>query len=180
MQHLGVISFIPFWVFVIYILNRWPKSKDKTISKHGAANKTTYLLYAFEISYNAITFLLLNLLWSFDYHQVGTVFKIVIYCVVILQLIFAWVPDIKGIASIIHNATAYLWGLLLYLSLVILLLSASPSLKSKVFLASGLAVMSVTSLVIIINKAVHKNLLTYQLIYIGMIHVTIIVTSYTG
>ncbi len=180
MQHLGIISFLPFWIFVIYVLNRWPKFLHQTISKHGAANKTAYLHYAFEISYSAVTYLLLNLLWYFEYHQVGALYKLVIYCVVLLQLIFAWVPDSKGTASIVHNVAAYMWGLLLYLSFVILLFSAPPSFTSKLFLTIGLLIMSVTSLVIIKNKAVHKNLLIYQLIYIGTIHATIIITSYTG
>ncbi|HMT19329.1 MAG TPA: hypothetical protein PKD15_04800 [Candidatus Saccharibacteria bacterium] len=178
MRALVLASFLPFWVLVIYILNKWPKNGKHSFSMHGAASKRSYRFYAPVVAYCGISYFVFNVLWYIDNLKLGLVYTVCMHAISFLQVLFAVVPDNPKKPSMLHRNAANLWGVLLLLTFIITLYDA-PLNRVQIFsILATLVIMSFCALRIFGALEKHEHYLRFQLIGIAIIHTGIISLTY--
>lgn len=178
MKHLVLVSFLPFWVLVLYTLKKWPINKKHSFSMHGAASQYSYRLYSPIVAYCGITYFLFNYFWYIDALQLGVTYTIFMVIISLLQVFFALVPDRMGTLRTLHRNAANLWGVLLMLTFVITFFDAPLALLQRVVIIVTLFAMSLCALKIAGALEKSERYLPYQLLGIGVIHTGIILLTY--
>ncbi|MDQ3093632.1 MAG: hypothetical protein M3Q70_00435 [bacterium] len=144
---------------------------------HAAKTRKTYWPFAAVISICAVLSWIFYTRWYISALNLGAFFVFLTSAIAVLQLLFAWVPDSKGISSKVHRTAAYAWVFLLYVSFFVIIFSVE-NVAVKVTSVIVIAILTYLGGVFVRNKYEHKNYLTYQLVCIMTIHLGVIFTAY--
>lgn len=178
MRALVLASFLPFWVLVLYILNKWPKNGKHSFSMHGAVSRRSYRFYAPVVAYCGMSYFVFNVLWYIDNLRLGFFYTVCMYAISFLQVLFAVVPDNPSKPSKLHRNAANLWGVLLMFTFLISLFEAPLNSMQVAIIIGTLTLMSVSAIKIIGALEKHEHYLRFQLLGIATIHTGIILVTY--
>ena len=134
------LSVLLFWASLSYLLIKWPRVKNKSISRHAASQKESYIFFTLvQVLVGIVAILFMNR-WFINHFSLTIVFTAVIYITIGLQLLSAVLPDTeKGLVSLIHLNLASLMALGIFTSSI--LLAASTGLPAISRIIFGIAAL---------------------------------------
>ena len=178
-RYFGLLSIFLAWLSVGVVLYKWPIIISRSISRHMAAQKESYLLNVLITSSSLAIFILFSFKWLIPTYNLHLMCKILVSLCAGLELITAWVPDSSGIKHLIHHYASYTAALLLPLIVLLILLSSRTTNFTKI--VSFIAIVKMISIIFLLQygkKARQKHLL-YQCLYFACFHVVIILAIFT-
>lgn len=178
-KYVGVIASFTAWLAIAVVLYKWPVIKSKSISKHVAAYKQAWLLFAPLETVALVLFFFFMFKWFIPALNLPTTYSIVVTMALLLELITTWIPDTHGIKHKIHHFTAYgaAW-LLPILNLSIVFTPAASVVSRVAALVLFVAMVAIIYMFLRIKGTREKHLI-YQGIYFACFHVPLLLVIFT-
>lgn len=103
----ALISVLCFWTSLAILLTKWPRSRNKSISQHSAAQKESFIFFTAAQSIIGFILYLFVIRWFIPTFHMSLLFTIVYTTVAWLQIISAFIPDtMTGKVSLWHRRLA--------------------------------------------------------------------------
>lgn len=178
LHYLGLVLVLASWVAAAILIFKWRDKDLSTISKHAASTRKATLLFATVLIGLGLPFYYWILAWLVPHLQLDSLFKVVLFLTIALQIVTALIPDIMGWRRLIHRFSAFSMALL-YLPMALLIINA-PLISSS---ARVIAIISVfymisTFILIAILGRAKRNYLIFQTLYVVSMQVVILSGAY--
>ena len=179
-RYFSILAILIVWCLNGLVIYNWFNSKSLSLSLHAAAYKKAYFLFAISLTLNAFFFFIFAQNWLTPTYSLPASFMQLCIFTLFFQLIAAWVPDIKGKLSKVHNFAAFTLAICMPIILLFIINSLSVPVIVKAF-AIGANFVMVTELTILLfmNKK-KEHYLIYQVIYASVFHITLLVITFVG
>ncbi len=179
-RYFSILAILTVWCLNGFVISKWFSSKSLSLSLHAAAYKKAYFLFAMSLTLNAIFFYLFAQNWLIPTYSLPPTFLKLVIFALFSQLITAWVPDVKGKLSKVHNLAAFTLGLCMPVILLFLINSqyASPMVKVLAIIANVIMILEISLLLFVDKKKNHY--LIYQAVYAAVFHFTLLVITFVG
>lgn len=175
-------SILIFWLSMYILLTHWPREANKSISRHAAANRNTYLFFTPVQVVIGIIMLIFMLRWFMPTFQTGLLFNWVFVTTATLQITSALLPDrIHGVKSNIHLVMANSMATGMFLSTVLLLLNEHIHIAGRLALLGTSIFMLYTLGLAIKNNGKPEliaNYLALQITYIVLFQSSVLVATF--
>lgn len=178
-KSLGLLSILITWVALAILLYKFRGHRSLSISKHAAAYKRAYLLMAITETIALPMFYIFISKWFVPSFQLPTLFTICVGLSVIGFLLAAWIPDTKGLSSIVHGIGGYGAAMLFVPATTVLYLSPVLSSPTKLFTLIVLAYQIVSVTLFNSIEKTKEYHLYLQTGYILLFQVLIIFATYS-
>jgi hypothetical protein len=177
---LGPISIAITWLGLAFLVYKWPGEVPLSFGLRAAAHRKSYLLYLGIFVVTLPLFFVFIVKWFVPVLHLPHKYIYIALAAVLLQLVVAIVPEVKGKKARIHRASA---GIMTFLLIPLTLFIAtatnlSTSIRFMAFLDS-LLLLFIWGLFILIEPF-HKHFLYLQTAYVAIFHVTILAATYLG
>jgi hypothetical protein len=175
-------TIIIFWLALIRLLTKWPRSRTKSISQHSASVREAYLFFTTAQLVCGISLYLFMVYWFIPALHLSLAFTIIYTITTLLQLISALIPDkIIGRKSLIHQALAYAMADGMFIISILLSFSKTVRGFSKTFIIIVALYMAYCMILFIIKKGrtdAVRNYLLLQSLYIVLFQFAILVITF--
>lgn len=176
MKHLGLIAILACLVIISVVMRVWYKPGKMTTSLVVAEHPTARILFGLCLTIGGILFSVFMLEYFIPTFHLPSIYNYILLFGISCQIIAAWVPDLPGRRSIIHNVAAYSLGMsLLYLGT---LLTLSDSFSRSVRLIDAFLVIIMTILTVAALRVKKSQYIFYQQAYIVCFWIIILVNTY--
>lgn len=178
-RYVGVLASLTAWLAIVVVLYRSPIVKSKSISKHVATSRQTWLLFAPIETTALVLFYVFMVKWLIPVLVLPTAFTILVTFALLLELVTTWVPDTTGAKHRIHHYTAYGAALLIpVVTLFIATASLTPNLAKVIaYLCTALSLFIIA--LFVVGKDTREKHLIYQSIYFACFHIPILAVIFT-
>lgn len=178
-KYLGIIIIALAWLIGGVVVYKWPGGKHMSVSRHAASNKTAYYIMAIMQTIGFPILALWVVEWFSPTFHKSVLFNTLNLVMISGFLLAAWVPDIKGIRRRIHELSAYGAAFLMIPICLIILLSARASSLAHLISAVAVIYMLTSFLLFVFKEKVREYHLYFQVVYIALFDVSILVAAYT-
>ena len=177
-KHFALLGFAIFWATTAFMLKKWERSRNMSLSRHAASQPITTFLFGAAIILSLALYLLFIFKWFEPTFQLGKPFVIFNIAIAAGYIIGALIPDTSGLSHRIHHNVAYGAAWLMLLPMAILANSRAIELPIRVFAFAGLITMLVLWVRFITVKSTREKHLIYQVVYLLIFDFTILLTTY--
>ena len=176
---LGIISIVANWVCLSVLLTRIKKGASFSISQHAVASKRTYLTMAVIETVLLMLFSIFIIGWFSPHLQLPTIFTVIVLLAALGLVLAAWIPDETGIKHTIHELCAYGAFSLFIPATTILLVAPSASPATHIVAGVAMMYMVFNALTFSLIEKVKRYHLYFQVLYMALFHVVILLATYT-
>ncbi len=177
---LGPLSILIMFVAAVVLMRTWPQGKKSSLSQHGGAHRKAYWLFGGAMTVSAVMVYVFGRWWLAPTLGLVNLFNIALAAAVALQLFAAWVPY-RGNGdklSVWHNRAAMSMAFLLMILVGCIVFAASAPVIVHVAAGVALAYMLLAWYLFLFHKKTHDHFLVYQLIYLSVFCVVLLMAAY--
>lgn len=175
-------SVLIFWASLFYLLYKWPRVSNKSISRHAASQKDSYIFFTLVQIIVGIAALLFMHQWFIRQFSLSLVFAWAIYITIGLQLLSAVLPDTqKGLVSLVHLNIASLMAVGIFVSSSLLAFTDGLSLVPRIVFAIAALYMAHCIALLLTKKGkpeLFSHYLLLQVIYVVSFQAAILFATY--
>lgn len=177
---LGLIITVAIWLGLALLLTKWHDTKLGSISAHGSSNRGAALLFRFLLVVGGAALYIWLVGWFVPHLHLGTMFVTLLTIVMAYQILTGLNNPTEGLRKDIHNYTAQTMSLL-YVPLAVLIIQSSTAHTPARIVCIVLLTYMVNSYVIVeVMKKFRASHLVFQLLYIVVFQVLILVAAYAS
>lgn len=177
-----LISLIIFWSSLTFMLIKWPRISNKSISRHSASYKEAYIFFTAVQVFAGIASLLFIKEWFIPHFSLPLVFKLAIYLTITLQLLAAVLPDKEvGRVSKFHLHIANMMALGILVCTTILASQGDFNMLVRSVFILSMIYMVICAIMIGAKKGKPEQLGQYlylQVVYVFVFHASILMATY--
>lgn len=177
-KSLGIVSALVLFCGLWFVVKKWPQGNDRTFSQHIASSKAGVLFYIGLFSIVLPMLLLFFMGWFIPTYGLSSWFTFFILIAATTQFLCTLIPETGGNKSKCHRLLAFASADCLIPSVLILVMSETPSYVSRVISLVSLIIMSSIVFILVHNKAEHKNLLVLQASYFFAFFASVLSVTY--
>lgn len=178
MKNLGLIAITITWIAIFILIFTQKLGSGFSISKHAITNRRTYVGMALIETVMLSLFTTFIVTWFVPTLQLGRFFMILMIVAALGLVAAAWIPDSGDKKHLVHEFCAY-GAFLLFIPMMTLLVDSSTiTTGTRVVAALTLMYMVVTVLLFSISRRVKEYHLPFQVAYMGLLHVVILMATY--
>jgi hypothetical protein len=177
-KYLGLLAIIILVTGLVFIMLKWPQGRHSSFSQHVAIRRHTIVYYSLLFGVVLPLLLLFFLRWFMPEFELSAWFGFFIVASSLFQFACTLIPEIGGWKTRYHRLLAGTSAVLLMPALLILLLSDSVELLSKLLTIISLAIMLGTIYVLSKGKGQHQQFLLLQSAYFAAFFIPILFTAY--
>lgn len=163
---------------LIFIIYRWPQSKDKSFSQHVAIHKVSIIYYILLFSAVLPILILFFFGWFMPTFGLSAWFGFFVGLASITQYACTFIPETGGWKTKYHRILAGTSAISLLPALALVLQSDSIKLVSKTLVLFCLFCMTIIVVLLVRDKGVHRKLLFLQSAYYAAFFAPILIITY--
>lgn len=180
MQHLGPLDIIIVWAASAYLLrNRFHGNTSLTISKHASLEGFSHLYFGILEVIVAAVFYWFLIAWFIPTLGLPSIYLLVSTIGLAGLALAGVIPDKPGIKSLLHGIAAYTMAVCMIIMVLGIVVFAQLPLWLTVLGWLSVAIMTFGAVGLALNiRYIKDRLLYYQLIYIMLFHIMLILATY--
>jgi hypothetical protein len=164
-KYLGVVYFAVIWAAILYILLREPHDKSKTVSRHVAAYKETFVMFAIVRTVVLPLWVLFAFGWLIPMLDLPMVASVLFAASMGADLVSAWVPAVDGRKGEVHKWSVLASALMQAALCLLFIRSSHISGIASTIVRTDILLMVLAWLVFLVHKKSKDNYLYFQLSY---------------
>lgn len=177
-KYFGLLASLILLGGLLFIIWRWPQSKDLTFSQHVATQKNAILYYVFLFSIVLPLLLLFFINWFIPTFKLPALFAICISISSATQFACTLIPETEGWRTKYHRMLAGISALFLLPPLLLLITLDNLTILGRCLAFTGLLTMLSIIYVLVRGKGEHEYLLLLQSGYFTAFFIPILCISY--
>jgi len=177
-HHFALLSLLIAVAGLSYIIKKWGKHHNFSLSTHAAMQKPSYWLFASCLIASGVLFYLFTVLWLMPTYNLGLWFGVLTVITVVCELVAALIPDNGGRRSLLHGTAAWLMAVLAMFIVVALLFVPGVSVIAKFILGVLLSYLVLDWFLFLFIKWSHKWFLVFQSSYILCFYLALLAVAY--
>ncbi len=174
----GPISVIIGWTAIGFLIYKWRGDRSMSISKHAAAHKGSYVLMLVVESIVLPMFFIFVAKWIVPTFDLPNFFTICVGIASLGLLVAAWIPDTRGLKSVVHGLASYTGAVLFIPALTILYVSSNIFGFAKYFTLAVLVYEIVAMVVFTVIEEARNYHLWVQAGYILLFDLVLLTVAY--
>lgn len=179
---IALTALIIFWVALVLLLTKWPRTRNKSISQHSASFRETFIFFTIVQAVVGFILYLFVIDWLIPSFHFSLLFTIVYTITAWFQIISAFIPDkLEGLGSAIHQHMANTFALGMFLTTILLCLAPTIHGWPKLLFYAVLLYMAFGMSLIISKRGkphLLSNYLMFQVIYIVAFQVAFMAVAF--
>jgi hypothetical protein len=164
-KYLGLVYFAVIWAAMLYSLGRKPHDKTKSVSRHVATYRETFIMFAVVRTVALPLWILFAFGWLVPVLDLPLIASVLFAAGVGAEMISAWVPAVEGRKGKIHSLSALLVAAM-YIPLSFLFaLSPDVSGLARTIIWADILAMIILGVLFMVREKTKEYYLYFQLAY---------------
>lgn len=178
MQHLGLVSFLIFFIGLCITAIKLPGGLHLTFSQRVAHRKKAKILYSLLFIIGLSILYLFFKLWLVPTKHLPSAFLLFAAISIFFQIACTFVPEEGGTKTVIHRLLTGISGVALLPLMIILMTSQTISTSLRVITGESLILMLLLLIVALANQKGFKYALLLQIGYYSLFFSIILLVTY--
>lgn len=178
-KYIGVLASFLTWLAIAIVLWRQPRVPSNSISKHVAADRRGWLIFAPLATLALVLFYIFMVNWFIPKLDLSPTYEVLVTLVILLEFITTWIPDTSGWKQRVHHYTAYTAAAILPFLTLIITRSPFITTTARILTYACLVVaLGIFALYLTVKTTREKHLI-YQSIFFACFYIPVLVVIFT-
>ncbi len=164
-KYLGLVYFAVIWAAMLYILGRKPHDKTKTISRHVAMYRKTFIMFAIVRTVALPLWVLFAFGWLVPALDLPIIATVLLATSIGADMVSAWVPAVDGLKGKIHSLSAFAVAAMYVPLSFLFAISSHVSELAKAIIWIDILLMLILWILFMAHRKSKEYYLYFQLTY---------------
>lgn len=178
MQHLGLVSFLIFFIGLLITATKLPGGLHLTFSQRVARRKKAKILYSLLFIVGLSILYLFFKLWLVPTKHLPSAFLLFAAISIFFQIACTFVPEEGGTKTLIHRLLTGISGVALLPLMIIIASAQTIGVNTRIFTCIALILMLFLLIVALANQKEFKYALLLQIGYYSLFFSIILLVTY--